>query len=195
MEPTSTSVSSNNPKLRIDFLMSPSPSLNKPATAGRKVKVTPTPTKQARRAGGWTVAELEYTFRLSADFKDGLLPDAPPGILLRQYLSLKLNCSPMRLSKKFDKSSGILGMHRYDPTASVLAGLTPEMRRARKKELKQLEEAFRKSAADDTEVVDVDAAATAAGRKRRKVNPLPSGVSSPRAPSSLDLLVSMACRV
>ncbi|KAF0700484.1 Aste57867_9014 [Aphanomyces stellatus] len=131
-------------KLRLDFLMSPPLHRRRADTAHRKSRLAPKD-KSLKRSGGWTVSELEYTFRLSADFKDGLLSDAAPGILLRQYLSTKLNCSPMRLSKKFDKTSGILGTHRYDPTASVLAGLTPEMRRTRKRELKQLEEAFRKS--------------------------------------------------
>ncbi|RHY34273.1 hypothetical protein DYB32_001031 [Aphanomyces invadans] len=143
---------------------------------------------------------MEYTLRLSADFKDGLLPDATAGILLRQYLSAKLNCLPMRLSKKFDKSSGILGMHRYDPTASVLSGLTPEMRRLRKKELKQLEEAFLKEsnhvvASDDDESMAVSSEFRSAKRRR-----LPKPQSQPTFPpcaamAPLDLLVALACHV
>ncbi|RLO05259.1 hypothetical protein DYB28_012107 [Aphanomyces astaci] len=193
-------------KLRIDFLVSPdttsssqpprtsSRSSGSTANGSRKSKpcgASSLPKRTALRSGGWTEAEMEYTLRLSADFKDGLVSDAATGILLRQYLSLKLNCSPMRLSKKFDKSSGILGMHRYDPTASVLSGLTPEMRRLRKKELKQLEDAFHKNSSE----VKADVMqAEVRSMKRRRLHRHPQEPPTPCAMMApLDLLVALAC--
>ena len=52
------------------------------------------------RRGKWTAEEEAYVERVIRDFNGGLL-DAAPGTTLRSYLSAKLNCDPMRISKKF----------------------------------------------------------------------------------------------
>ena len=52
------------------------------------------------RRGKWTNEEQAYADRLIRDFEAGLLP-LENGATLRAYLSKKLNCDPMRISKKF----------------------------------------------------------------------------------------------
>lgn len=52
------------------------------------------------RRGKWTVEEEAYVARVIQDFNSGFL-DAPAGTTLRSYLSNKLKCDPMRITKKF----------------------------------------------------------------------------------------------
>jgi len=52
------------------------------------------------RRGKWTQEEQIYAERLIRNFEAGLLP-LENGATLRAYLSKKLNCDPMRISKKF----------------------------------------------------------------------------------------------
>lgn len=52
------------------------------------------------RRGKWTVEEEAYVARVIQDFNSGFL-DAPAGTTLRTYLSDKLQCDPMRITKKF----------------------------------------------------------------------------------------------
>lgn len=52
------------------------------------------------RRGKWTIEEETYVARVIQDFNNGFL-DAPAGTTLRTYLSDKLNCDPMRITKKF----------------------------------------------------------------------------------------------
>ena len=54
----------------------------------------------ALRRGKWTVEEEAYVARVIQDFNSGFL-DAPAGTTLRTYLSAKLQCDPMRITKKF----------------------------------------------------------------------------------------------
>jgi hypothetical protein len=65
----------------------------KPSLSGKKVG-------KVRRRGKWTVEEEAYVARVIQDFNSGFL-DAPAGTTLRTYLSDKLNCDPMRITKKF----------------------------------------------------------------------------------------------
>ena len=60
---------------------------------------TQPPSGRVRR-GKWTNEEQAYADRLIRDFEAGLLP-LENGTTLRAYLSKKLNCDPMRISKKF----------------------------------------------------------------------------------------------
>ena len=55
---------------------------------------------QALRRGKWTVEEEAYVARVIQDFNSGFL-NAPAGTTLRSYLSEKLRCDPMRITKKF----------------------------------------------------------------------------------------------
>lgn len=52
------------------------------------------------RRGKWTAEEEAYVARVIQDFNSGYL-DAPAGTTLRTYLSEKLQCDPMRITKKF----------------------------------------------------------------------------------------------
>jgi hypothetical protein len=56
--------------------------------------------KSLLRRGKWTVEEEAYVARVIQDFNSGFL-DAPAGTTLRTYLSEKLQCDPMRITKKF----------------------------------------------------------------------------------------------
>jgi hypothetical protein len=62
--------------------------------------------KNLLRRGKWTVEEEAYVARVIQDFNSGFL-DAPAGTTLRTYLSEKLQCDPMRITKKFTGDSCI----------------------------------------------------------------------------------------
>ena len=70
-----------------------SSSSSSPTTSNQK-------SNQQLRRGKWTVEEETYVARVIQDFNTGYL-NAPPGTTLRSYLSDKLNCDPMRITKKF----------------------------------------------------------------------------------------------
>lgn len=57
--------------------------------------------KQLLRAGKWIPEEEEYAQLLISLFEGGLVTDCENGATLRSYLSQKLQCAPMRISKKF----------------------------------------------------------------------------------------------
>ena len=65
----------------------------------KKEKLPIAPGDSLRR-GKWTPEEEAYVTRVITDFNAGVLR-APPGTTLRTYLSEKLNCDPMRITKKF----------------------------------------------------------------------------------------------
>ena len=52
------------------------------------------------RRGKWTPEEEAYVARIIQEFNSGYLK-APAGTTLRTYLSKKLHCDPMRITKKF----------------------------------------------------------------------------------------------
>ncbi|KAJ8608436.1 hypothetical protein CTAYLR_009598 [Chrysophaeum taylorii] len=58
------------------------------------------------RRGKWTVEEERYVERVIHDFNNGTL-QAAPGTTLRNFLSEKLNCDPMRITKKFTGEASI----------------------------------------------------------------------------------------
>ena len=74
----------------------------KPASLKDSQKVANPKVKQGTtlRRGKWTVEEEAYVARVIQDFNSGFL-DAPAGTTLRTYLSEKLKCDPMRITKKF----------------------------------------------------------------------------------------------
>lgn len=53
------------------------------------------------RSGKWNPEEELYANRLIQEFESGTLVDCEEGSTLRSYLAKKLNCAPMRISKKF----------------------------------------------------------------------------------------------
>lgn len=58
------------------------------------------------RKGKWTMEEEQYANKIINYFNKGLL-GIPNGTTLRSYLSEKLNCDPMRITKKFAGASCI----------------------------------------------------------------------------------------
>ena len=54
-----------------------------------------------QRRGRWTPEEEAYAQSLIKEFEAGMLDDCENGTTLRSYLSRKLHCAPMRISKKF----------------------------------------------------------------------------------------------
>ena len=53
------------------------------------------------RSGKWTDKEEIFANKLIKQFQEGSLTDCVEGGTLRAYLSTRLNCAPMRISKKF----------------------------------------------------------------------------------------------
>lgn len=70
------------------------------------------------RRGRWSAVEEEYAHTLMEAFKEGIL-DVAEGTSLRSYLSMKLSCDPMRISKKF---SGLTttGRHYFKATEDTM---------------------------------------------------------------------------
>ena len=54
-----------------------------------------------QRSGKWSADEESFANKLVYDFETGCLEDCEEGTTLRSYLARKLNCAPMRISKKF----------------------------------------------------------------------------------------------
>ena len=57
--------------------------------------------KEQQRSGKWTAEEEGFANELVSEFERGTLQDCEEGCTLRSYLARKLNCAPMRISKKF----------------------------------------------------------------------------------------------
>lgn len=71
-----------------------------PSDSAKTKKFTSSAQSDSLRRGKWMPEEEEYVTRVVTDFNSGFLR-APPGTTLRTYLSEKLNCDPMRITKKF----------------------------------------------------------------------------------------------
>jgi len=63
------------------------------------------------RSGKWTIEEETFANRLITEFESGALVDCEDGCTLRSYLARKLNCAPMRISKKF--AGQCIGKHTF----------------------------------------------------------------------------------
>jgi hypothetical protein len=59
------------------------------------------PIDRSLNAGKWSIEENVYANQLVFAFEAGLLEDCKEGVTMRSYLSTKLRCPPMRISKKF----------------------------------------------------------------------------------------------
>lgn len=82
-------------RVRSDSIQSHSTIRASPASSDS----TPKQSQNLRR-GKWTLEEEAYVARVIKDFNNGFL-DAPAGTTLRTFLSDKLSCDPMRITKKF----------------------------------------------------------------------------------------------
>ncbi|EQC42349.1 hypothetical protein SDRG_00087 [Saprolegnia diclina VS20] len=103
------------------------------------------PSSPTLRVGAWSFAEEAYTMALIEAFLMGLLPELHAGTPLRSFLASKLECVPMRVSKKLalDHLAGRpllkkLGQKRYLPTDSV----APSVQKATRQQLTHLQNAF-----------------------------------------------------
>ena len=67
--------------------------------------------------------------RVIRDFNGGLL-DAAPGTTLRSYLSDKLNCDPMRITKKFTGDASI-GKRVFHPRENASPAAVERSRKGR----------------------------------------------------------------
>ena len=75
--------------------------------SGRSSSSSQIPTRSPQqRRGKWSAEEEIYALAAIHDFNAGCL-DAPAGITLRGYLSDRLQCDPMRITKKFHGDASI----------------------------------------------------------------------------------------
>lgn len=116
------------------------------------------------RRGKWTVEEEAYVARVIQDFNSGFL-DAPAGTTLRTYLSEKLQCDPMRITKKFT-GDACIGKRVFHPAvrspsnAAAIDKAQAELENLERRWRRRLEMQQRESA----KKAAASAAAVAAGR-------------------------------
>ncbi|KAG7360787.1 hypothetical protein IV203_035886 [Nitzschia inconspicua] len=102
-----------------------------------------------RRAGKWTLEEEEYAAVLIEMFEKGQVTDEKNGVTLRAFLSRKLFCAPMRISKKY-AGKGIgkkvfmskINPSIFDPTKPQPPGFDVNIARMKQAEGKFLSVAF-----------------------------------------------------
>ena len=70
-----------------------------------------------QRVGTWRTEERQYVTEVIQRFGEGRLPNVPDNTSLRVLLSTVLNCSPMRITKKFSGRNA-LPRGRYRRTAA-----------------------------------------------------------------------------
>jgi len=92
------------------------------------------------RKGKWSTEEELYANKIIMYFNKGLLPNVTAGTTLRSYLSDKLQCDPMRITKKFAGASCI-GKQVFQPLQQTVFQNT-SMLKAAEDELNQLEKGF-----------------------------------------------------
>ena len=73
-----------------------------------------------RRSGKWSAEEEALALQLIVEFESGTFgpEDCPSGCTLRSFLSKKLSCAPMRISKKFAKKQ--IGKLIYTPRPNLV---------------------------------------------------------------------------
>lgn len=84
------------------------------SSLGSNSKINNSQKKQNLRRGKWTPEEERYTNKIIEAFKSGtlVLPENVVGVTLRSYLADKLECDPMRITKKYTGAS-CLGKRVY----------------------------------------------------------------------------------
>lgn len=128
--------------------------------------------KNVLRKGKWTLEEENYTNKIIEMFNNSLLqlPSESNGITLRTYLAEKLNCDPMRITKKYAGAS-CLGKRVYHATLNNKAN--SEVLAKVQAELAELEMKFKEkidSISADKETVKITENNTSG--KVRTQNPL-----------------------
>lgn len=139
---------------------------------------SPSKSGQLRR-GKWTVEEEAYVARVIQDFNSGYL-DAPAGTTLRTFLSEKLNCDPMRITKKFT-GDACIGKRVFHPVVRAannslaIAQAQEELRVLEERWRKRLEMQQKESAKKQAASAAAAAAAAVSGAvSGRYLNLLPS---------------------
>ena len=112
------------------------PSSRAAATAAARVAAQRE--KAPLRKGKWTQEEELFTAAVIREFERGMLA-CPAGTTLRSYLSEKLHCDPMRITKKFAGDASI-GKRVFTPCKQT-PELQEEARRVRA-ELRDMERRF-----------------------------------------------------
>lgn len=95
--------------------MDPPPPVSVPARTCAALKDLPL------RRGKWTTEEQAFSEVLIQYFLAGVVPDCADGTTLRAFLSNRLHCAPMRITKKFAGDASI-GKRVFTPCKQ-----TPEM--------------------------------------------------------------------
>ncbi|EQC33121.1 hypothetical protein SDRG_09109 [Saprolegnia diclina VS20] len=99
------------------------------------------PKKDKLRWGKWTREEEAYTTRLIGDFTAGLLTDVTNGTTMRSWLSAKLRCCPMRISKKFVGEQSI-GKRMFERNESRINDMSDDEKLRRAAEIEKLHDDF-----------------------------------------------------
>lgn len=92
------------------------------------------------RLGHWTYEEEVYADTVRELFIKGEIPDCREGVTLRVLMAELLNCTPMRISKKFNRAKA-LGKVEYRPCAG-------EIDKAAVRRLRDAERTFHESLGD-----------------------------------------------
>jgi hypothetical protein len=129
------------------------PDINTINNRRKRVKrvIAPVSNKRIRnssgqRSGKWTFEEESFANQLVRDFEKGFLDDCEEGCTLRSYLAKRLNCAPMRISKKFaGRCIGKLAYVKCDDF------MLPEKF---KSPLNELEEIYTKSLSKSSKMAD-----------------------------------------
>ena len=79
------------------------------------------------RRGKWTPEEQDFSEVLIQAFLAGLVPDCADGTTLRAFLSRRLHCAPMRITKKF--AGATLGKSIFSRTGVLEPGDGANLRR------------------------------------------------------------------
>ncbi|RLN82380.1 hypothetical protein BBJ28_00010572 [Nothophytophthora sp. Chile5] len=99
--PLSSPSMASSPLLQPSEAIKPKkPTVKRARTPKSAARSTKSKARPGLRKGKWTEEESRYAAQLTNYFKEGLLP-LERGTMLRLYLSQKLNCEPMRITKKF----------------------------------------------------------------------------------------------
>ena len=112
------------------------------APAAAQPRTTRPRPDDGQRVGTWRGEERQYVTEVILRFGEGRLPNVPDNTSLRVLLSNVLNCSPMRISKKFSGRNALpRGRYRRaadpDPEAAII------------ERLRALERAFHRCVRDD----------------------------------------------
>jgi hypothetical protein len=125
-----------------------------PASHAPKPHLTPAAFQGKKlRSGKWIKEEEDYAELLISVFERGQVEDCENGCTLRSFLSRKLHCAPMRISKKY-AGKGI-GKMVYLSKLNVGISISGEDYRATTARVKTTEERFLKAVFPGSDYHDV----------------------------------------